>query len=111
MKPETEAKIARRIGMTEEVHTDGRLLASWWDGEDTGMRADDLTRYLATGDRPLRVLEAMCDNETHADLFNCSPGKWQVRVYTGPVRRGPVMDTPAAAILACAAAIEGEGHE
>lgn len=75
MTPEQAAAIARRIGMTHDR-------TSWFDGEYV-CEEIHLPTYLATGDRPLRVM-----------------GAYRMFVDVNPT-----------AVLACAAAIEGEGHE
>lgn len=81
MTPEQAAAIARRIGIVPA----GELAYphAWRDGDEIVALDGDISAYLATGDRPLRVM-----------------GAYRMFVDVNPT-----------AVLACAAAIEGEGHE
>lgn len=111
MTPEQAAKIARRIGM-EMVEDDWG--ERWWDnGTESadakhGISPADLPTYLTTGDRPLRILESFRD----PGLSRTPDGlNWWCEADTDFPGTQAVAPTAAAAILACAAAIEGDGHE
>jgi hypothetical protein len=109
MTPEQAAAIARRIGMLGSSAGHGQ----WF--EATGLAVcttPSLPHYLSTGDRPLRVMEAYVLTIQPV----CVEGAWVWDAITSGVTSqwfslDDFQPTPAAAILACAAQIEGEGHE
>lgn len=113
MTPETAAAIARRIGMRYVKAVDGTH-SHWRDG-DTWVAPDitSLSEYLATGDRPLRVWAALVGDGWRLVMRQWRPDKAAVLALreTGVQRpdgelRHAEGDTPAAAILACAEALE-----
>lgn len=120
MTPEQAAAIARRIGVRLErrtvVHSmdcDLPTVIEAWCDHGALINTDDIQDYLATGDRPLRVMEAY-QIDVLPEIVADGKGVDFMWRATGLVFKRHYArekgDTPAAAILACAAVIEGEGH-
>lgn len=100
-------RIAKKIGMRRDESrrcwTDPGTLEKVYDSLDA------LPSYLLTGDWPLRVMAAY---KISVEI-NRSTGLWMAWTYTqaGAWRQSPWRDDPAAAIIALAEKIEGEGRE
>lgn len=105
MKPETAVAIARRIGLVPS-DCDG-----YWHDPQSGEANINhcvVVEYLLTGDRPLRVMESFLSAD---GSFVVERKEGMVTAIWRPASRfgTPAYgegDTPAAAILACAEAME-----
>ena len=109
-------RIAQRIGMERQhrtfvsgINDEKGYVVSVWTDRGAMIDTDDLDTYLATGDRPLRVLESMGQDvclSKHPDQY-AAPVWTATRYWTGGPQgvsaEGP---TPAAAILALAERLE-----
>lgn len=106
-------RAARRIGMEWSGHAPDLEPPHWRDPGGDCVAPDDLRTYLLTGDRPLRVMEAygIGVNPQSLNLCDQKADRWQASHFWGG-REWPMhYDTPAAAIIALAERIEGEGRE
>lgn len=117
-------RVARRIGMHLEEHRTSNSRRArteeqpeyWWDGgQPICLRQNSpaLRAYLLTGDRPLRVqMEYEIQTLPSSYASSCGEPWYSIALdKPGAMNRGASGPTPAAAIIALAERIEGEGRE
>jgi hypothetical protein len=95
-------KVAERIGI-EWVDDDWG--GAWWDQHDEtsryGIHEAKLREHLLTGDRPLRIMEAIANISF---VLTSGARNWEASLYKGGETYSGIAPTPAEAILACAEA-------